>query len=208
VALLGSSPNLIVARSTVPANDLHELMAWLKVNSEKVSQGHNGAGSGQHLCGIALQNKIGVRWQFVPYRGGALAMQDLLGGRIDLLCTGLGSSSMLSSEQIKRYAVTAATRLVAAPEIPTVDEAGLPGLHISAWYGLYAPKGTPQHIVGKVNTAIVSALADLTVRQRLADLAVEIPPIEQQTPEALALFQKAETEKWWPIVKSANIKAE
>jgi len=208
VALLGSSPNLIVARSTVPANDLHELMAWLKKNSEKVSQAHNGAGGGQHLCGIAMQNEIGVRWQFVPYRGGAPAMQDLLGGQIDFMCTGLGSSSVLSSEQIKRYAVTASTRLVAAPEIPTVDEAGLPGLHISAWYGLYAPKGTSKGIIAKLNAAIASALADPAVRQRLAHLAVEIPPTQQQTPEALASFHKAEIEKWGPIIKAANIQAQ
>jgi tripartite-type tricarboxylate transporter receptor subunit TctC len=209
VALLGSSPNLIVARSAVPAKDLKELMAWLRVNNDKVSQGHIGVGGGQHLCGIAMENSIGAHWQFVPYRSAALAMQDLVGGQIDLMCTSLGTSpAMVRSGQVKTYAVTARTRLASAPEIPTVDEAGLPGLYISAWYGLYAPKGTSKDIIDKLNAAVASALADPAVRQRFADLGLEIPPHEQQTPEALGAFQKNEIEKWWPIIKAAGIKAE
>ena len=156
-----------------------------------------------------FQKETGTRFQFVPYRGAGPAMQDLIAGQIDLMILDPPTSlPQVRAGSIKAYAVTAKTRLAAAPDIPTVDEAGLPGFYISLWNGLWAPKGTPKDIIAKLNAAVVEALADPTVRQRLADLGQEIPPREQQTPEALAHFQKAEIEKWWPIIKAANIKGE
>jgi tripartite-type tricarboxylate transporter receptor subunit TctC len=209
VMLLASSPTLIVSKAAVPANDLKELIAWLKANHNKVAQGHNGAGGAQHLCGIDLQNTTGTRWQFVPYRGTAPALQDMVGGQIDLMCPSPGSSlAMVRSGSLRAYAVTASTRLASAQEIPTVDEAGLPGLYISFWGGLLAPKGTPKNVIAKLNLAARSALADPAVRQRISDLGMETPPGEQQTPEALGALQKADIAKWWPIIKAANIKGE
>ena len=208
IGLFASSPYLILAKSAVPAKDLTELIAWIKENQKKVSQGHAGLGSGTHLCGIEMQNKIGARWSFVPYRGGSLAMQDLLGGQIDLYCTLPGTSlEIVRAGQVKAYAITGATRLVAAPEIPTVDEAGLPGLHILAWHGLWAPKATPKAVVDKLNAAVTAALADGAVATRLAGIGLDVSPRAQQTPEALGALQRAEIEKWWPVIKAANIKA-
>jgi tripartite-type tricarboxylate transporter receptor subunit TctC len=209
VALLASSSALIVSRIAVAANDLKELIAWLKTNHDRVSQGHNGIGSSQHLCGIELQNAIGARWPFVPYRGAAPALQDLMGGQIDLMCAAPAASlALVRSGRVRAYAVTAKARLATAPDIPTVDEAGLPGLYSSVWGALFAPKGTPEDVVAKLNSAIVSALADPIVRQRIADIGMESPAREQQTPEALRALQKAEVDKWWPIIKAANIKGE
>ena len=209
VGLLAGSPYLIVAKNAVPAKDLKELVAWLKVNHGKVAQGHNGIGSGQHLCGIDLQNNTGARWQFVAYRGVAPALQDIVGGQIDLLCPlPAGALALVQAGKIRAYAVAGKTRLAAAPEIPTVDEAGLPGLYNSAWGSLLAPKGTGKDVIAKLNSAAMDALADPAVRRRIADISMEISPRDQQTPEALAALQKAEAEKWWPIIKAANIKVE
>jgi tripartite-type tricarboxylate transporter receptor subunit TctC len=209
IALLASSPLLIIGRNSLPAKDLNELTAWLKANHEKVSQGHIGAGGGTHLCGIELQAKTGVRWQLVPYRGVGLAIQDMLSGQIDFMCASLGSSSaQVHSGQLKVYAVMGNSRLAALPNAPTVDEAGLPSFHSSPWYGLWAPQGTPKDIIVKLNSAVVAALTDPDVRRRITDLGLDIPPREQLTPEALRAFHKAEIEKWWPIIKAAGIKGE
>ena len=208
VALVMSGPLLIVSKTAVPAANLKELMAWLKANHAQVVQGHNGSGGAQHLCGIELQRIVGASWQFVPYRRAAPALQDVVGGRVDVMCPSPASSlAMVQSGLLRAYAVTEGTRLASAPDIPTVDEAGFPQLHISVWGGLFVPKGTPKSAIAKLNAA-TTALADPAVRRQLANIGQEVVPREQQTPEALAAVQKADIEKWWPIIKAANIKAE
>jgi tripartite-type tricarboxylate transporter receptor subunit TctC len=209
VALLASNPQLIVAKNATPAKSLNELIAWLKADPDKASQGTAGVGSPAHVSGAYFQKETGTRFQFVPYRGAAPAMQDLIAGQIDLMFDqALNSLPHVRASKIKAYAVTADARLASAPEIPTVDEAGLPRFYISIWSGMWAPKGTPKDVVAKLNAAVVDALAHPTVRQQLADLGQEVLRRDQQTPEALRAFQKAEIEKWWPIIKAANIRAE
>jgi len=209
LAMIASNPLMIVASSSLPARDLRELIEWLKANPGKASAGTAGSGSATHIGGIYFQNATGTRFELVPYKGSGPAMLDLVAGRIELMIDQASNSiPQLRGGKIKAYAITAKTRLAAAPEIPTVDEAGLPGLHVSVWYGIWAPRGTPRDVVAKLNAAVVAALADAAVRARLADLGQEIPPREQQTPEALAAFHKAEIGKWWPMVKAAGIRPE
>jgi len=209
VALLASQPIVLVARKALPPNNLQELVAWLKANPDKASAGGAGVGSANHVASVFFQQQTGTHFQSVPYRGGAIAMQDLLAGQIDLIFD-LAASAVpqVRAGSIKAYAVMAKSRLAAAPDIPTVDEAGLPGLHVLLWNAIWAPKGTPKEVIAKLNAAAVEALADPVVRKRLADLGQDIPPREEQTPEALAAYHRAEIQKWWPIIKAANIKAE
>jgi tripartite-type tricarboxylate transporter receptor subunit TctC len=207
VALLATTPQLIVARKTMPPNNLKELIAWLKQNPDRATQGTSGVGGYSHLAGVLFQKQTGTRFQFVPYRG--TAMNDLMAGHVDLMIDQASNAlPQVLSGSIKAYAVAAAGRLAEAPDIPTVDEAGLPGFHFSHWYAFFAPKGKPKTIIDTLNAATVEALADPAVRRRLTDLGLEIFPREQQTPEALGAYHKADIEKWWPIVKAAGIRAE
>jgi tripartite-type tricarboxylate transporter receptor subunit TctC len=209
VAMIATNPQLIVAKKAVPAQDLQGLIAWLKANSATATQGTAGHGSASHISGVYFQNITGARFQFVPYRGAGPAMQDLVAGQVDLMIDQAANSlPQVRAGTIKAYAVTDKVRLAAAPDVPTVDEAGVPGLHISIWHALWMPKGTPKDIIAKLNAAVVEALADAGTRQRLSQLGQEIPPREEQSPQALFAHHQAEIDKWWPIIKAANIKAE
>jgi tripartite-type tricarboxylate transporter receptor subunit TctC len=209
IALIATQPFLIVTRKTMPASDLKELVAWLKANPDKATQGNSGIGTPSHVAGVFLQNAVGAKWPLVPYRSAGLSMQDLVAGNIDLtLDTPAVSMSQVRAGNIKAYAVTSKSRIAVAPDIPTTDEAGLPGFYFSFWHALWAPKGTPKDIIARLNAAAVSTLADPGLRAKLVDLAQEIFPPEQQTPEALLAYHQAEIEKWWPIIKAADIKAQ
>lgn len=208
VARLPIAPTVIIGKKALAANDAKELVAWLKTNPDKALAGTVGAGSPSHVSGLYFQNRTGTRFQFVPYRGNPPAMQDLLSGQIDLRFGTEASAALthIRSGQIKAFAVLSETRWAAAPKLPTAEEAGIPGLHLSFWNGLWAPKGTPRDIIDKLNRAVVETLADPAVRQRLADMGMEIP--RQLTPEALGAFHKQEIDRWWPIIKAAGIKAQ
>jgi tripartite-type tricarboxylate transporter receptor subunit TctC len=209
IVLLPSNPMIVVSTNAVPAKSLNEFVGWIKANEGKVSAGTAGAGSATHVAGVYFQNVTGTRFQFVPYRGTGPALQDLVAGQIDFIVDQASNSLQhVRDGKIRAYAVTASARLPSAPDIPTVAEAGLPSLDISVWYGLWAPKGTPKDIIAKLNAAAVQALSEPTVRQRFAELGLDMPPRDRLTPEALAAYQKAEIEKWWPVIKDANIKTE
>jgi tripartite-type tricarboxylate transporter receptor subunit TctC len=209
VGLVATQPFFIDARKTMPANNLKELIAWLKANADKATMGTSGVGSPSHVAGVLMENFVGVKWQMVSYRSAGLATQDLLAGFTDIqLDTPAVSLPHVQSGDLKAYAVTAKERIAAAPDIPTTDEAGLPGFYFSFWHAMWAPKDTPKPIIAKLNAALVAALADPDTRKKLIDFAQVIYPREQQTPQALHDFQKSEIEKWWPIIKAAGIKAQ
>lgn len=210
IALLSSNPYVVVARKGLPAKDLRELIAFLKANPETVTQGTGGPGSGQHISGLYFQKVSGVSLRFVPYRAGSSdIMKDLVGGHIDLTFDqAISALPYVRNGDVKAYAVTANARLAAAPDIPTIDEAGAPGVYISTWSGLWVPKGAPREVIAKLSTAAMDALADPVVRERLAELGQVVPPRDQQTAEALGAYHKAEIERWWPMIKSANVKVE
>jgi tripartite-type tricarboxylate transporter receptor subunit TctC len=206
---IASEPLLIVGKKSLPAKDLKELIAWLKANPDKASVGIAGVGATGHLTGIAFQKATGTQFQFVPYRGNAPAMQDLVAGQIDFMIEPASNfQSLVRAGSIKPYAITAMARLDTEPNIPTVNEAGVPGFQASLWYGLWAPKNTPKDVIAKLNSVMVQILGDAAVRQRFAGLGLTVTPREKQSPEALRAFQKAEAERWWPIIKAANIKAQ
>jgi tripartite-type tricarboxylate transporter receptor subunit TctC len=209
VIYIGSEPLLIAARKDFPADDLKELIAYLKANPDKASVGIAGVGAAGHLAGIAFQKATGTKFQFVPYRGNAPAMQDLLAGQIDFMMEPSSNfRSLIAAASIKAIAETGTARLPSSPDIPTVEEAGLPGFTASLWYGLWVPKDTPKDIVEKLNATLRAVLADPAVQKRFDDLGIGISPRDRQSPEALRAFQKAEAERWWPVIKASNLKAE
>jgi tripartite-type tricarboxylate transporter receptor subunit TctC len=209
VALIATQPFLIVAKKSMPANNLGELITWLKANASKASQGNSGIGTPSHVGGILFQNAIGAHLTMVPYRGAGQSMQDLVAGQIDMMLdTPALSLPQLRGGTIKAYAVTAKSRLALALDIPTTDEAGLPGFYFSFWHAFWVPRGTPKEIIADLNKAVVKTLDDATIRKKLIELSQDIFPLDQQTPEALGAFHKAEIEKWWPIIKEAGIKVE
>ncbi|WP_068030883.1 tripartite tricarboxylate transporter substrate binding protein BugD [Rhodoplanes sp. Z2-YC6860] len=207
VALLGANPMLVVSKNAIPAKTFKELIDWLKANQAKATLGTAGVGSGAHFSGVFLQNLIGTHASYVPYRGTGPALQDLVAGQIDIIVDQASNSlPQVQAGTIRAYAVTDSKRLSALPDVPTVDEAGLPGFHVSLWSGMWAPKGTPKEIVAKLNEAIRAAIDDPAVQKRYAELGLEPPAQDQRTPEALRTHQKAEIEKWWPVIKAANVK--
>jgi tripartite-type tricarboxylate transporter receptor subunit TctC len=209
VGLISDSPMLIVAKKAMPAGNLKELIGWLSANPNTALAGTPGVASAADLAGVLFQTKTRTHFRSVPYRGVGLAMQDLIAGRIDLMFDLVADAMpQVRAGTIKAYAVLQKNRVTAAPDIPTVDEAGLPGLYLSSWQGIWAPKGAPKDVVRELNKAIVDALSDPRIRQRLADLAQELPSEQQQTPEALGALQRAEIQKWWPIIKAAGIRIE
>src|SRR5260221_7261013 len=209
VALLPSNPMIIVSKNAVPAKSLKEFLAWLKAQPKPPIAGTAGAGSGTHIAGLYFENITGIKLQYVPYRGSGPAMNDLVSGQIDLIIDQTSNSiGQVPAGNIRAYAVTSDKRLDSAPDIPTTDEAGLPGFHMTLWSGLWVPKDTPKAIVAKLNAATVDALNDPTARKQLESLGLQMPPKDQLAPEALGSWQKAEITKWWPMIKAANVKVE
>src|SRR6202171_3369759 len=209
VVLLPRNPMIIVSKNAVPAKSLKELLAWLKARPTPPTAGTAGAGSGSHIAGLYFESVSGIKLQYVPYRGTAPAMNDLVAGQIDIIVDQTSNSiSQVRAGTIRAYAVTADKRVGSASDIPTVDEAGLPGFHMTLWSGLWVPKGTPNEIVAKLNAAAVEALNDPAVRKQLENLGLQMTPLDQLSPEALGSWQKAEIAKWWPMIKAANVKVE
>jgi tripartite-type tricarboxylate transporter receptor subunit TctC len=207
--MVASNPMMIVSKNDVPAKNLKELIAWIKSKDGNVSAGTAGVGSGSHFSGVYFEQLIGAKLQFVPYRGTGPALLDLVAGQIDLIVDQASNSlPQVQAGKIRAYGITATKRVPAAPDIPTVDEAGLAGFYVELWSAIWVPKSTPKDIVAKLNAAVVDALADPAVRKRFAEVGLEVPPRAQQTPEALATHQQAEVKKWWPMIKAANIKVE
>jgi tripartite-type tricarboxylate transporter receptor subunit TctC len=209
VSLVADTPQWIVGRAALPAKDLQELIAWMKANPGKATAGSVGVGGPPDIAAVFFQKQTGTSLQLVPYRGGAPLLQDLVAGQIDLT---FGQApnylAYVRDGRLRPYAVLAAKRWWAMPEVPTMDEAGVPGFHASFWHGLWVPRATPTAVIATLNAAVREALADPALRRRFTDIGQEIWPAEQQTPEALAAQQKVEIEKWWPIIKAANIKGE
>ncbi|MGN6114126.1 MAG: tripartite tricarboxylate transporter substrate-binding protein [Nitrobacter sp.] len=206
VVLLPSNPMIIVSKKAVPAKSLKELIDWIKAQPAPATAGTAGAGSGSHIAGIYLENLTGVKLQFVPYRGTAPAMNDLIAGQIDLMVDQLSNSiAQVRAGTIRGYAVTDTARAQSAPDIPTADEAGVKGFHMTLWSGLWVPKGTPKEIVAKLNAAAVEAMRDPGVRKQLENQGLQVPPADKLTPEALGAWQKAEVAKWWPMIKAAHV---
>ena len=209
VAQLVSNPQVLVSKNAVPARNLKDLNTWVKANQDKLSMATSGVGAPNHVAGVYYGNMIGTKLLLVPYRGAGPALQDLMAGQVDLMFDqAFNSIPQLRAGKIRGYAVAAPTRLASLPDLPSVDEAGLPGLYISIWHGLWVPHGTPRAVTMKLNTAIVDTFADPAVRQRLIDMGQELPTREQQTPEGLAAYHKAEIDKWWPVIRQAGIKGE
>ncbi|MES2197582.1 MAG: tripartite tricarboxylate transporter substrate binding protein BugD [Pseudomonadota bacterium] len=209
VALLPSNPMIIVSKNAIPAKSLKELIEWIKAKPSPATAGTAGAGSGSHIAGLYLENATGAKLQYVPYRGTGPAMNDLVAGQIDIMVDQLSNSiNQVRGGNIRGYAVTDTKRAESAPDIPTTDEAGLPGFHMTLWSGLWVPKATPKEIVAKLNAAATEALNDPAVRKQLENLGLQMPPKDKLSPQALGDWQKAEIAKWWPMIKAANVKVD
>jgi tripartite-type tricarboxylate transporter receptor subunit TctC len=209
VALLPSNPMIIVSKKAVPATSLKEFVAWLKAQPTPATAGTAGAGSGSHIAGVYFENVTGIKLQYVPYRGTGPAMNDLVAGQIDMIVDQTSNSiGQVRAGNIRAYAITDSKRVESASDIPTVDEAGLPGFHMTLWSGLWVPKDTPKDVIAKLNAATVEALNDPAVRKQLENLGLQMPPKDKLTPEALGAWQKAEIAKWWPMIKAANVKVD
>ena len=209
IAMVATNPQVIISKPSVPAQKLKELVAWCQANTGKPLMATGGVGGASHMAAIYFMNKINAKFQYVPYRGGAPALQSLFAGESDLYVTQVSNiAAHVKAGKLRAYAVTAKTRQSAAPEIPTVDEAGLPGLYTSVWHGYWFPKNTPREVVARFNAAIVDTLTDADVKKRFADLGQEIPTREEQTPQGLSAHHRAEIEKWWPLIRAAGLKAE
>jgi tripartite-type tricarboxylate transporter receptor subunit TctC len=209
VVLLPSNPMIIVSKNAVPAKTLKELIEWLKAKPTPATAGTAGAGSGSHIAGLYFENVTGIKLQYVPYRGTAPALTDLVAGQIDIIIDQTSNSiAQVRAGTIRAYAVTDSKRVESASDVPSVDEAGLNGFHMTLWSGLWVPKNTPKDVVGKLNAAAVAAMSDPAVRKKFEDLGLQMPPKDKLTPEALGAWQKAEIEKWWPMIKAANVKVE
>lgn len=209
VAMIATNPQLIVSRNAVPANNLKELIAWIRANEKTALMGTGGVGGASHIAALKFANMIGIKFQYVPYRGAAPVWTAMLGNEVDLFVTQVGSAiNFVRAGKVRAYAVTSKNRQAVAPDIPTVDEAGLPGFHTSVWHALWAPKATPKDVIAKLNSAVVESLKDPLVSKRFIDLGQEIPPLAEQTPAALAAHHKKEIAIWWPIIKEAGLQAD
>src|SRR5438552_17878773 len=205
IGLISVNPQLMVAKKALPADDLQGLVAWMKANPGKITFVNQNAAA--QVTGILFEQATGQKVQFIPYRGAGPAMTDLLSGQVDLLVVqGAVALPQVRAGTIKAIAHLSPQRSASMPDIPTSDEGGVPGLYMSGWFGFWAPKGTPKDVVAKLNGAMMQVLADPTTKAKFAELGLDVASKEQQTPEGLAAFQKAEIEKWWPIIKAANIK--
>lgn len=209
VVLLPSNPMIIVSKNAVPAKTLKEFLNWLKAKPQPAAAGTAGAGSGSHVAGLAFEAATGIKLQYVPYRGTGPAMNDLVAGQIDLIVDQLSNSiQQVRAGNIRGYAIVDSKRVESAPDIPTTDEAGLPGFHMTLWSGMWVPKGTPKEVIAKLNAAAVEALNDPAVKKQFENLGLQMPPKDKLTPQALGDWQKAEIAKWWPMIKAANVKVE
>jgi tripartite-type tricarboxylate transporter receptor subunit TctC len=209
VVLLPSNSMVIVSKNAVPAKTLKEFLEWLRARPVPAAAGTAGAGSGSHIAGLYFENLTGIKLQYVPYRGTGPALNDLVAGQIDLIVDQLSNSiQQVRGGTIRAYAVTDSKRAESAADIPTVDEGGLPGFHMTLWSGMWVPKGTPKDIIAKLNASAVEAMNDPAVRKQFENLGLQMTPKDKLTPEALGEWQKAEIAKWWPVIKAANVKVD
>jgi tripartite-type tricarboxylate transporter receptor subunit TctC len=207
IGLISNNPQLMIAKNALPADNLKDLVAWMKANPGKINFVNQNAAA--NVSGVLFENLTGQKVQFIPYRGAGPAMTDLVSGQVDLLVVqGAVALPQIRGGKVKALANLSPQRSASMPDIPTADETGVPGLYMSGWFGFFAPKGTPKQIVEKLNAAMVEALADPNVKARFSELGLDVASREQQTPEGLAKFQQVEIDKWWPIIKGANIGAQ